>query len=201
MDLCSLAHNFCPLSPVCILIASKAFFLRRSLPVFVFFSLPFYESECFATALCSEAPFSWFCVMLLFLHSLMFTLQMSQTVSSEAMDAVFWPCRFWDSFSLWQTALHAVFTVCWLISLCTLQSVCFDWYLSCVQLPCVQCRTPFLLLPALRSRLIADAELYIQVNSWDSWPLFNGCVLCLYHIHTLLLYSSTVNPSGSVRLR
>lgn len=79
-------------------------------------------------------------------------------------------------------------------------SLRFDWDLSCVQLSCVQYTTPFLLLPALRSRLIADAELYIQVNRWASWPLFNGCVLCLYHIHTLLLCSSTVNPSGSFKL-
>lgn len=44
-------------------------------------------------------------------------------------------------------------------------SLCFDCDLSCVQLSCVQCTTPFPLLPALRSRLIAGAELYIQVNS------------------------------------
>ncbi|XP_011611736.1 myoD family inhibitor domain-containing protein isoform X1 [Takifugu rubripes] len=43
--------------------------------------------------------------------------------------------------------------------------LCFDCDLSCVQLSCVQYTTAFLLLPALRSRLIAGAELYIQVNS------------------------------------
>lgn len=79
-------------------------------------------------------------------------------------------------------------------------SLRFDWDLSCVQLSCVQYTTPFLLLPALRSRLIADAELYIQVNRWASWPLFNGCVLCLYNIHTLLLCSSTVTPLGPSNL-
>lgn len=48
---------------------------------------------------------------------------------------------------------------------CFHPSLCFDCDLSCVQLSCVQYMTPFLLLPALRSRLIAGAELYIQVNS------------------------------------
>lgn len=48
---------------------------------------------------------------------------------------------------------------------------------------------PSSLLASIRYRLIAGAELYIQVNSWAGWPLPNAYVLCLYRIHSLLLHS------------
>lgn len=84
----------------CVLTASEAFFfflISLFLPVFVFFLAPFLPARMFCNSSLLRGPFSWFCVVLLFLYSLMFTLQMSQTVSSEALDAVYWPRRLWAS--------------------------------------------------------------------------------------------------------
>lgn len=91
-------------------------------------------------------------------------------------------------------------------------SLCFRGDVPCVQLSCVQYTTPppiplpSLSLAFLRTRLIAGAKLYIQVNSWDGWPLLNAYVLCLYRIHSLLstfwmlAWLYPLGPSKFVRL-
>lgn len=45
-------------------------------------------------------------------------------------------------------------------------SVCFLW--KCAMCPALLCTVSFFMMASLRTRLIAGAELYIQVNSWDS---------------------------------
>lgn len=206
MHLCSPAHNCCHLYPVCFLTASKVifyFFWLGALSLLLSFSLSLFMSlnvlQQFSALRPHSAGFVSCCFFFILWCLLCRCLRL-------------FPQRRWIPFSGHaDSGLHrhydikqhrVLFLLCvgWFHSALFNSSLLFDWDLSCVQLSCVQHTTPFLLLPALRSRLIADAELYIQVNSWDSWPLFNSCVLCLYHIHTLLLCSSTVNPSGSFKL-
>lgn len=153
------AHNCCPLYPVCILTASEALFfwlVSLSLSVFVsFLSVsPFFMSLNVLQQLAAPRPIQLVCVMLLFPHSLMFTLQMSQTVSSEALDVVFWPRRLTTTL---KTAARAVLTVCLLISLCTLQCVSLFW-LGVVLRPALLC-TVYDSLP-----LVACSK--IQTNRW-----------------------------------
>lgn len=216
LALCSQAHNCCPLYPVCSLAMSCSFFffliflfiflIRHSLPVFVFFSLLPFTSLNVLQQLSALRPHSAgfvSCCFFFFLFILwcslcrclrLFPQRRCMLLSGHADSG---PHR---RYNIKQHRMLFLVRVGWFHPALFTLSLRFDWDLSCVQLSCVQYTTPFLLLPALRSRLIADAELYIQVNRWASWPLFNGCVLCLYNIHTLLLCSSTVNPSGSFKL-
>lgn len=177
-------------------------FLIRCSPCFCLFLSPFLRVWMFC-----NGSLLWGPVQLVLRHAAVFILWCSLCRCLRLF-----PQRRWIPFSGHaDSGLHrhydikqhrVLFLLCvgWFHSALFNPPLRFDWDLSCVQLSCVQYTTPFLLLPALRSRLIADAELYIQVNSWASWPLFNGCVRCLYHIHTQLLCSSTVNPSGSFKL-
>lgn len=126
---------------------------------------------------------------------------MSQTISSEAPDAVFGPANSGlhsRSLTLNSSSVGSALSVCWLVSLCISVflsgSFCFPEDVPCVRLSCVQCTTPsplfFSLLAFLRSTVITCVELYIQVNSRDGQPLFNAYVLCLYGtFHSLVLHS------------
>ena len=119
--------------------------------------------------LCHASPFFF----------LMLAFQMSQTISSEAPDAVFGPANsglHHNSLTLNRSSVSVCCSVCLLLgfTLCLCLpfrlclSLCFHGNVPCVQLSCVQYTTPPLLsflLASLRSRLIAGVELYIQVNS------------------------------------
>lgn len=114
----------------------------------------------------------------------------------------FWPCKPWASSPLADIkqehcqCMLLCLSVGWFHSVSVCLSVClslFSW--RCALRPALLCTVydppsfPSSFLASVRSRLIAGVELYIQVNSWEGWPLLNACVLCLYHIHSLLLHS------------
>lgn len=164
-------------------------------------SLPFCEFECFAQlaalrpiqlVLCHAAPFF-----------LMLAFQMSWTISLEVLDVVFWPANSGlhrRSLTLNRSSVTVCSSFCLLVGftlrLCLPFCLLFLFLWTCALHPVLLCTVydhpPFLLfslLPSLRFRLIAGVELYIQVNSWDGWPLPNAYVVCLYCIHILLLQS------------
>lgn len=114
----------------------------------------------------------------------------------------FWPCKLWASSLLTDIKQQhcqcmLLLSVCCLVSLCLCLPLCLSLFFmemclassSLVYSIWPPPLFPSSLLASIRYRLIAGAELYIQVNSWAGWPLPNAYVLCLYRIHSLLLHS------------
>lgn len=155
MDLCSQAHNCCPLYPVCFLRGSCGFFflIRRSLPVFVFFSLLLFTSLNVLQQLSAPRPHSAGFVSCCFFFSSFFDVHFAD-VSDCFLRG--------DGCCFLATQILGLIVAMTLNSIvccfyCVLAdfhptlfypSLPFDWDLSCVQLSCVQYTTPFLLLPS-----------------------------------------------------
>lgn len=162
--------------------------------------LPLCEFECFAQlaalrpiqlVLCHAAPLFW--------------CQLSRCLilfPQRCRALFFWPCKLWASSPLTDIKQQhcqcmLLLSVCCLVSLCLCLPLCLSLFFmemclassSLVYSIWPPPLFPSSLLASIRYRLIAGAELYIQVNSWAGWPLPNAYVLCLYRIHSLLLHS------------
>lgn len=182
-------------------LSDQSLSLYLCLSSYLALSLLFCEFECFAQlaalrpiqlVLCHAVPFF-----------LMLAFQMSQTISLEALDVVFWPANSGlhrRSLTLNRSSVTVCssfcllvgFTLCLCLPFCLSLSVFMEMCRLASSSLVYSIRPPPLLsslLPSQRFRLIAGVELYIQVNSWDGWPLLNAYVVCLYRIHSLLLHS------------
>lgn len=171
----------------------------------------------FCTACCSEALPACFVSRLSPPSFLMLAFQMSRSISSEAPDAAFGPCKLWASSLLVDIkqdrcqSLLLRLSFAWFHSAFLSVLLCFHGDVPCAQLSCVQYTTPapppfpISVLASVRTRLIAGAELYIQVNSWDGWPLLIAYVLFVSHSHSAVTFSKLawlypLGPSEFVRL-
>lgn len=188
-DLHYSAHVCCPPCPrhvrfLCFLMGHRGFFW--SVPLL-------FPGWMFCNSLLLWGPSSLFYVILLLLLLLFFLILafwMSQTISSEAADAVFRPCKLWPpwprSLTLNRSGVSARCSDCLLVDFTPCLCPPFNLSLSVFVEMCLASSSlvysirppptpplaslPSLSLAFLRTRLIAGPELYIQVNSWDGWP-------------------------------
>lgn len=180
-----------------------------------------FQAECFATACCFEAHLACFMSYCCFFFSDSSSLDVSnyflrgggrcfsamQTLASMAAlpDIKQERCQctlFWLSLGWFHSVSLSGLSIC--LSLFSLRCVLRPALLCTVyDPPFPLAPLPSLSLAFLRTRLIAGSELYIQVNSWDGWPLLNVYVLCLYCIRRLLStfwMQALLHPLGPSKL-